>query len=171
MLSHLSLSRLFLVALILSTLVPAMSIRAGQKTKKSTLQYLEDLKNYDNTYLQREACLYLGQNQIGAAVDPLLALAKSTEADKFVRASAITAMASIGVTGEIAQTLVQIAQESKEPEIHYAFLTALIDIEAILPEEEKRAFLTVVENSQDTYLRDLAQKFNDKWKKTETTNE
>ena len=99
-------------------------ITASVAGEKTTEDYLGDL-NSDDSYLQMEACRYLGEKKETSAVEALVFLLEDDKVDSHVKIASAQALGSMGKQEGISDALLRSAQGSKDPSVRYASFWAL----------------------------------------------
>ncbi len=124
---------------------------------KAVEDYIQDLSSGD-MQLQEEACRYLGAKKESSSVEALISLLENSQVESPVRASAAKALASIGDKPGVWNALLQAARKNEESSLRYV---AIIALTSLVNKERKGEFqelLLELEEDQDPYLHDLANK-------------
>lgn len=147
-----------------TVLAGAFLFTASVAGEKTTEDYIGDL-NAKDSYLQIEACRYLGEKKESSAVESLVFLLEDSNVDPHVKVASAAALGSIGKQEGVSDALLQSARESKNPSIvRYASFLALVSLKDEEKEEDIKELVVEMNDSSDPYLRDLAKKIAEQYK-------
>lgn len=147
---------------MLSLLLLNSSLYAGED--KTINDYINDLNSGDS-YLQQEACRYLGNEKKNSAVETLIFLLEEQTTDVLVQIEAAWALSMIGKEAGVSDILLSTAQSNRSTAVRYAAFLALIKLDDKEKTGEIRELVIEMESSGDIYLRDIAKKLRSKFEK------